>query len=97
METIGGEEVIVALDDMSMKRYKAVNVVFDYSKVVGLVNAMCWVDGGVMIGTEEGTIAYYESKKSKWKAKSTHPTFKILNWINNNKDNILVARKNGNI
>ena len=66
---------------MSMKRYKGVNVVFDYAKVVGLVNTMCWIDGGVMIGTEEGTIAYYESKKSKWKAKSTHSTFKIINWV----------------
>lgn len=47
------------MDDMSMKRFKNVNVVFDYGKVVGMVNAMCWVGGGVMVGTEEGTIAYY--------------------------------------
>jgi len=82
---------------MSMKRYKNVNVVFDYAKVVGMVNAICWIDNGVMIGTDEGTIAYYESKKSKWKAKSTHPTFKIINWLHEGKDNVLVARKNGTI
>ena len=92
-----GEEVIVAMDDMSMKRYKNVNVVFDYAKVVGMVNAICWVDNGAMVGTEEGTIAYYESKKSKWKAKSTHPTLKIINWKQGEKDNILVVRKNGTI
>ncbi len=40
------------MDDMSMKRYKNVNVVFDYSKVVGMVNTICWVDNGAMIGTE---------------------------------------------
>ena len=44
---------------MAMKRYKNVNVVFDYAKVVGMVNAICWIDGGAMIGTDEGTIAYY--------------------------------------
>lgn len=92
-----GEELVVSLEDVSMKRFKGVNVTFDYAKVVGLVNCMCWVDGGVLVGTEEGTIAYYESKKSKWKAKSTHPTFKIVNWIKDGKDNVLVARKNGTI
>ena len=36
---------------MSMKRFKEVNVTFDYTKVVGMASALCWVDGGVMIGT----------------------------------------------
>lgn len=58
-ETMQGEEVVIGLDDMTMERYKGVNVVFDYTKVVGIPVTLCWVDGGVMVGTEEGTIAYY--------------------------------------
>ena len=59
-----------------------------------------------MVGTEEGPIAYYESKKSKWKAKSTHSVFKIIDVkkklygkdVNNEQSyahNVIVVRRNG--
>lgn len=39
------------MDDMSMKKFRNVNVLFDYGKVVGMVTTICWVDGGAMVGT----------------------------------------------
>lgn len=71
-------EVIVALNDYTMARYKGVNISFDYGKIIGAPVSMAWIGEGIILGIQEGTVAYYENKKSKWKAKSTHPVFKII-------------------
>jgi hypothetical protein len=52
--------------------------VFDYAKVIGNVTSLCWIGKGVMVGTEEGPIAFYESKKYKWRAKSVHSVQSIV-------------------
>ena len=77
-----------------MSRYKDANIAFEYSKIVGVATSLCWVGSGVVVGTKEGTIAYYESKKSKWKAKSSHTVLKILNYQT---EKILVGRQNGSV
>jgi hypothetical protein len=63
---------------MTMNRYNKLNIVFDYAKIIGNVTSLCWIGKGVMVGTEEGSIAFYESKKYKWKAKSLHSVQNIL-------------------
>lgn len=61
-----------------MFRYSKMNIVFDYAKIIGNATSLCWIGKGVLVGTEEGSIAYYESKKYKWKAKSVHKVNNIL-------------------
>ena len=63
---------------MTMFRYSKLNIVFDFAKIIGKATSLCWVGKGVMVGTEEGPIAFYENKKYKWKAKSIHSVFKIV-------------------
>ena len=63
-----------------MIRYKGVNIALDYGKIAGLPTSICWIGDGVLVGTQEGTVAYYESKKSKWKAKSHHAVYKVLSY-----------------
>lgn len=63
-----------------MARYLGLNISFDYAKIVGTASSLCWVGKGVLVGTKEGTIAFYESKKSKWKAKSTNAVYKIMKY-----------------
>ena len=63
-----------------MARYSGLNISFDYAKIVGTATSLCWIGKGVLVGTKEGTIAFYESKKSKWKAKSSHAVLKILKY-----------------
>ncbi len=65
---------------MNLIRYKGINISFDYGKVVGVPSALCWIGNGIIVGTQEGTVAYYESKKSKWKAKSTHSVLSIKSY-----------------
>ena len=48
---------------------------------------------GVLVGTQEGTVAYYEGKKSKWKAKSHHSVLKVLIFHSENVDMAIVCRK----
>lgn len=69
---------MVALDDLNMIKYRGVNIALDYGKVVGMPSSICWIGDGVLVGTQEGTVAYYETKKSKWKAKSHHSVLKVL-------------------
>jgi hypothetical protein len=52
--------------------------VFDYAKITEYVNVLCWIGKGVMVGTNEGSIAYYEAKKYKWRAKSAHSVQNII-------------------
>jgi hypothetical protein len=61
-----------------MHRYNKLNIVFDYAKIVGNVTSLCWIGKGIMIGTKEGPIAYYELKKYKWKATSIHSVQNII-------------------
>jgi hypothetical protein len=42
-----------------MYRYNKLNIVFDYAKVIGNITSLCWISKGVMVGTDEGSIAYY--------------------------------------
>ncbi len=44
---------------MTMLRYSKLNIVFDYGKIIGVPTSLCWVGKGVLVGTEEGPIAYY--------------------------------------
>jgi hypothetical protein len=39
------------MEDMSMFRYKGVNITFDYTKVVGIPVSLCWIENGVMVGS----------------------------------------------
>lgn len=65
---------------MTMARYIGLNISFDYARIVGTASSLCWVGKGVMVGTKEGSLGFYEGKKSKWKAKSAHPVLKILKY-----------------
>lgn len=93
-----------------MLRYSKLNIVFDYGKIIGLATSLCWMRKGVLVGTEEGSVAYYEGKKYKWKAKSIHSVGRILRYremsqYNQNaefqgkgkEDRIVVVRTDGNI
>lgn len=86
--------LVIAFTDLSMSKFKDVNIVFDYAKIVGNATTLCWIDNGVMVGTKEGVIGYYETKKSKWKAKSTHSVLKIIKF---NETSVLVGRHNSSI
>ena len=89
-------QVLVAMTDMTMVLYKGVNIKFDYSKVVGVVTCMDWIGNGVIVGSEQGTIAYYESKKSKWKAKSNHKPINIISHKTDGGQSLaIVGRNNG--
>lgn len=69
-----------------MLRYNKLNIVFDYGKVIGNVTSLCWIGKGVMVGTEEGPVAYYESKKYKWRAKSVHSVQSIVKFQEHSSD-----------
>jgi hypothetical protein len=71
-------EVVVGMNDLALVRYRGVNIALDYGKTVGVPTSLCWMGEGVLVGTQEGTVAYYEGKKSKWKAKSHHAVLKVL-------------------
>lgn len=60
-----------------MLRCQGVNVILDYGKIIGAPSSLCCIENGVLVGTHEGMVAYYETKKSKWKAKSIHPVYKV--------------------
>lgn len=48
-----------------------------------------------MLGTQEGTIALYEGKKSKWRAKSNHPVFKVMAFRTESDYLAIIGRKDG--
>lgn len=52
-------EVVVGLNDLTMTRYKGVNISYDYGKILGVPVSMDWIGNGVILGTMEGTVAYY--------------------------------------
>lgn len=91
----GKKELVIGLNDMTMIRYKGVNISLDYGKVAGLPTSICWIGEGVLVGTQEGTVAYYETKKSKWKAKSHHPVFKVMAYRTETTYLAVVGRKDG--
>lgn len=93
----GNREVVVGLNDLGMIRYRGVNITLDYGKVVGIPASICWISEGVLVGTQEGTVAYYESKKSKWKAKSHHPVFKVMAYRTETTYLAIIGRKNGTV
>lgn len=82
---------------MTLARYKQHNLIYDYGKIVGTPVTLCSIGKGVMVGTKEGTIAYYETKKSKWKAKSSNPVLKIMKCESDTSEYTIVIRQNGNI
>lgn len=45
-------EVVVGLNDLTMTRYKGVNISFDYGKIVGEPVSMAWIGEGVLVGTQ---------------------------------------------
>ena len=49
----------------------------------------------MLVGTQEGVVAYYETKKSKWKAKSHHSVFKVLAYQAENTEMAVIGRKDG--
>lgn len=49
----------------------------------------------MLVGTQEGTVAYYEGKKSKWKAKSHHPVLKVLAYQGESSFLAIIGRKDG--
>lgn len=53
------QDIVIATTDMTMLRYSKLNIVFDYGKIIGAATSLCWVGKGVMVGTEEGPIAFY--------------------------------------
>lgn len=77
-DIVKADEIVIATDAATMMRYSKLNIIFDYAKIIGNATALCWIGKGVIIGTEEGSIAYYETKKYKWKAKSSHSLLTIL-------------------
>lgn len=78
-----------------MTRYKGVNIAFDYGKILGVPVSMAWIGNGVIMGTMEGTVGYYEGKKSKWKAKSTHAVFEVRAHRTETDYMAIVARRDG--
>lgn len=46
---------------------------------------MVSVGKGVVVGTKEGYLAYYETKKPKWKSKSSDPVLKVMKYLEDNK------------
>lgn len=52
-------EVIIGLNDLTMTRYKGVNISFDYGKIIGIPVSMAWIKDGVIVGSQEGTVAFY--------------------------------------
>ncbi len=42
-----------------MTRFRGLNVRFHYGKIPGVATSLCWIDKGVCVGTQEGTIALY--------------------------------------
>lgn len=91
----GVREVVVGLNDLNMIRYRGVNIALDYGKIVGTPTSICWIGDGVLVGTQEGTVAFYESKKSKWKAKSHHSVFKVFVYYSENNELAIIGRKDG--
>lgn len=78
-----------------MTRYKGVNISYDYGKAAGTPSSICWIREGVLVGTKEGIVAYYETKKSKWKAKSHHPVLKVLAYRTESTYLAIIGRKDG--
>lgn len=68
----------MGLSDLTLTRFKGVNVSYDYGKTAGEAVSMAWIGEGVLVGTQEGTVALHEGKKSKWRAKSTHPVLQVM-------------------
>jgi hypothetical protein len=52
MEIKGHVETILALNDLSLVRYKGVNISFDYGKTSGIAASICWLGEGVLVGTQ---------------------------------------------
>ena len=48
----GSKELVLALNDMNLIRYRGVNISFDYGKVGGIPSSVCWIGDGVMVGTQ---------------------------------------------
>jgi hypothetical protein len=59
VEIKGNREVVIGLNDLAMLRYRGVNISLDYGKVAGLPTSLCWIGDGVLVGTQEGTVAFY--------------------------------------
>jgi hypothetical protein len=91
----GVKEVLVGLNDLSLIRYKGVNISLDYGKIIGAPVSMCWLDNGVLLGTQEGTVAFYEGKKPRWRAKSSHPVLKVMAHRTESEYLAIIGRKDG--
>jgi hypothetical protein len=87
--------VIVGLNDLNLIRYKGVNITLDYGKIFGIPVSICCLDTSVLLGTVEGTVALYEGKKSKWKAKSNHPVLQIIVYRTESDYLAIIGRKDG--
>ena len=87
--------MLVALTDLSLTRYRGVNITYDYGKLFGVAVAVTALGGGVIVGTEEGTVGFFEGKKAKWKAKSTHAVLALIAHQTEADYLAIVARRNG--
>ena len=52
LELKGNIETILALNDLTLVRYKGVNISFDYGKTQGIASSICWLGEGVLVGTQ---------------------------------------------
>lgn len=95
MEIKGHVETILALNDLSLVRYKGVNISFDYGKTSGIAASICWLGEGVLVGTQQGPVSFHEGKKSKWKAKSNHPVFKVMPHVCDGSLLAIIGRRDG--
>lgn len=87
--------MVVGLSDLTMTRFKGVNVSFDYGKIAGEAVSMAWIGEGVLVGTQEGTVALHEGKKSKWRAKSSHPVLQVMAHRTETDYMAVIARRDG--
>jgi hypothetical protein len=95
VEVKDSAEVVVGLGDLALTRFRGVNVSFDYGKTAGEAVSMAWLGEGVLVGTQEGTVALHEGKKSRWRAKSTHPVLQVLAHRTETDYLAVIARKDG--
>lgn len=59
VEVKGSREIVLALNDLNLLRYRGVNISFDYGKVSGIPSSICWIGDGVLVGTQEGPVSFH--------------------------------------
>lgn len=52
VEIKGVWETVIGLNDLTLVRYRGVNISFDYGKLGGIPVSICWIGEGFMVGTQ---------------------------------------------